>query len=289
LHTELLANGIAAPTSRDFALFQRLVREEAGIHLASVKKDLLVARLQRRVRELALPSFKAYYARVAEDEDERARMLDCITTNETRFFREPQQLTFLSQRVLPRLIRHANAGLRPRRMRVWSAGCATGEEAYTLAMILRHQLPIEAGWTIEILATDLSSRALARAEEACYSLERAGQIPQPYLQAYMLKGVRSRDGWMCVSPAVRSLVRFSRHNLCSDPYPPGPFDLAVCRNVLIYFDSETRERVVDRLVGCLGRTGLLLLGHAESLTGSRRGLRYTGPLTYGRPTEGTWW
>ncbi len=289
MHMDLVTGTVALPTNRDFTLFQSLIRDESGIHLTSVKKDLLVARLQRRVRELALTSFKAYYARVVEDEAEREHMLDCITTNETRFFREPQQLAFLSQRVLPRLRRQADADLRPRRVRVWSAGCATGEEPYTLAMILRHHLPFEAGWEIEVLATDLSGRALKRAEEACYALDRAEEIPAPYLKAYMLKGVRSREGWMRVHPAIHALVRFSRINLCADPFPPHPFDLVACRNVLIYFDPETRERVVSRLVDRLGEAGLLLLGHAESLTGPRHGLRYAGPLTYGRPTEGAWW
>ncbi len=289
MHVDLLATGIAPPSDRDFTLFQRLIRDEAGIHLTSAKRELLVARLQKRVRELGLPSFKAYYARVVDDESERARMLDCIATNETRFFREPQQLAFLSQRVLPRLRRLAAGELRPRRVRAWSAGCATGEETYTLAMILRHHLPAEEGWELEVLGTDLSSRALARAAEGCYPLDRAGEIPDPYLRTCMLRGVRAREGWISVGAGVRALVRFSRVNLCADPFPPGPFDLVVCRNVLIYFDAETRERVLGRLVDCIGPAGLLLLGHAESLTGSRYGLRYAGPLTYGRPTEGAWW
>ena len=274
-----LSIAMPLPSERDFALFQRLIREQAGIHLTASKKDLLVARLQKRVRELGVPSFRAYYARVVDDEGERTRMLDCISTNETHFFREPQQLAFLSQRVLPRLQREAASGLRARALRVWSAGCASGEEPYTLAMLLHHQLAAEDGWQIEILGTDLSSRAIERAADGCYPIERAAEIPEPYRKTYMLKGVRSRDGWMSVGPAIRGLVRFERLNLCADAYPSGPFDLVLCRNVLIYFDSETRDRVVERLVDRLGPNGLLLLGHAESLTGTRHGLRYAGPLT----------
>lgn len=287
MHLDLLT--ITPPNERDFALFQRLIREEAGIHLTSAKKDLLVARLQRRVREAGVASFKAYYARVVEDEAERRLMLDCISTNETRFFREPQQLAFLSQRVFPRLVRQAASGQRRRVLRAWSAGCATGEEPYTLAMLACQQLPAEDGWEIDILATDLSHRALQQAEQGAYPVERAAEIPEPHLRAHMLRGVRSQEGWMSVGPELRALVRFERLNLCADPYPPGAFDLLLCRNVLIYFDGETRDRVVGRLVPCLGPSGLLLLGHAESLTASRHGLRYAGPLTYGRPTEGAWW
>jgi chemotaxis protein methyltransferase CheR len=277
-----------APSERDFTLFQRLIHEQAGIHLTASKKDLLVARLQKRLRELGVPSFRAYYARVVDDEDERTRMLDCISTNETHFFREPQQLAFLSQRVLTRLARDAADGLRARKLRVWSAGCASGEEPYTIAMLLHHQLA-ESGWQLEVLGSDLSSRAIERAESGFYPIERATEIPEPYRKTYMLRGVRSREGWMSVGPAIRGLVRFERQNLCADAYPKGPFDVVLCRNVLIYFDSETRDRVVSRLVERLGPRGLLLLGHAESLTGTRHGLRYAGPLTYGSPGEGAWW
>lgn len=286
---DLLVSEIAPPSDRDFALFQRLIHEESGIFLAPTKKELLVARLRRRLRELGQRSFKSYYACVVDDAAERSRLLDCISTNETRFFREPQQLAFLTNRVLPRLQRLAQAGQRGRRLRVWSAGCATGEEPYTLAMILRHALPAHEGWSLELLASDLSQRALEVAEQGCYPLERAGEIPEPYLKAYMLKGVRSSEGWMTVGPEARSLVHFARVNLHSDAFPSGPFDLVLCRNVLIYFDAATRERVVGRLVECLAPAGLLLLGHAENLTGSQHGLRYAGPLTYGRPTEGVWW
>ncbi len=277
-----------APSERDFALFQRLIREQAGINLTASKKDLLVARLQKRVRELGVSSFRAYYTRVVDDESERTRMLDCIATNETHFFREPQQLAFLSQRVLPRLLKDAAECRRARALRIWSAGCASGEEPYTVAMLLHHQLA-ESGWQIEILGSDLSTRAIERAAAGFFPIERASQIPEPYRTTYMLRGVRSREGWMSVGPQIRSLVRFERQNLCGEAYPKGQFDVVLCRNVLIYFDSETRDRVVDRLVERLGSKGLLLLGHAESLTGTRHGLRYAGPLTYGRPSDGVWW
>jgi chemotaxis protein methyltransferase CheR len=274
---------------REFARFQKLIHEEAGICLGPSKKDLLVARLHRRLRVLGLASFKAYYAHVVDNADERARMLEHVATHETSFFREPKQLAFLAQRILPRLARLAADGRSERRVRAWSAGCATGEEAWTLAMLLHANLPEPGRWSIDILATDLSEQALRAAAEARYPVGRASEIPAPYLPAYMRRGVRSCEGEMAVGPVARSLVRFARHNLCTEPYPPGPFDLILCRNVLIYFDAATRERVFDHLVDRLGAEGLLLLGHAEGLGAEKHGLRYAGPFTYGRPTEGAWW
>ncbi len=277
--------GIPPLSDRDFARFQKLIHEEAGIHLTPAKKELFVARTHKRLRELGLASFKAYFALVAEDPDERTLLFDRISTNETRFFREPQQLGFLSQRVLPRLRQQAEAGLRPRRLRAWSAGCSSGEEPYTLGMILRQQLRAQEGWQVEILATDLSTHALERAERGLYAIERSSEIPEECLQVFMLRGVRSREGWMTVGPELRAMVSFARLNLCTDPYPPDFFDLVLCRNVLIYFDAETRQRVVARLAERLAPEGLLLVGHAESLSGSGQGLRYAGPLTYQRPEE----
>ncbi len=277
--------GIPPLSDRDFARFQKLIHEEAGIHLTPAKKELFVARTHKRLRELGLSSFGAYFAQVVQDPDERTLLFDRISTNETRFFREPQQLGFLSQRVLPRLRQQAEAGQRRRRLCAWSAGCASGEEPYSLGMVLRQQLTAQDGWQIEILATDLSTRALERAGRGVYPIERTGEIPEACLRAFMLRGVRSREGWMTVGPELRAIVSFARLNLCTDPYPPGPFDLVLCRNVLIYFDAETRQQVVARLVERLAPEGLLLVGHAESLSGSGHGLRYAGPLTYQLPGE----
>jgi chemotaxis protein methyltransferase CheR len=275
---------VAPLSDGEFALFQKLIHEEAGIWLSPAKKDLLVARLRRRVRELELRSFGAYFARLAGGDDaERTRLFDSIATNETRFFREPEQIELVARQVLPRLEDEARAGLRPRRLAVWSAGCATGEEPYTFAMVLAGQLRAAEGWCVELLATDLSTRVLERARAATYPAAQTAQIPDPYLKSGMLKGVRSREGWICVRPEVRRLVRFERHNLCAGAaYPVGPFDLVLCRNVLIYFDPATRDRVIGRLAQCLGPRGLLLLGHAETLGPGRHGLRAVGPLTYER-------
>jgi chemotaxis protein methyltransferase CheR len=271
---------------RDFRLFQGLVHREAGIWLAPVKKALLVGRLAKRLRALGLADYRDYFERVEADPAERIRMLDCICTNETRFFREPRHFEFLAGQVFPRWQGEAEAGRRPRRARVWSAACSTGEEPYSLAMSLLAAFPPGSGWDLEILATDLSTRVLDRAREAVWPVERSREIPAGHLQAWMLRGVGSQQGLMKAGPEIRSLVRFQRLNL-NDPGWPGlgQFDLLFCRNVLIYFDPPTKERVVGHLLDHLTADGLLFLGHAESLSGMEHRVRAIIPTVYTRSPD----
>jgi chemotaxis protein methyltransferase CheR len=274
----------ASLTDREFALFQRLIHRESGIFLPEAKKALVVARLTRRVRALGLPTFGSYYDVVdADREGEKVVMLDNICTNETRFFREPRQFEFLENEVLPRWKERAEAGLMPRRIRVWSAACSTGEEPYSLAMLLRTHLPAESGWTIEILASDLSTKVLAAAREGVWPLSRMEEIPPPYLRAYMLRGMRGEQGKMRAQPVIRDLITFRRLNLNDAQYlVDGPFDLIFCRNVLIYFNRETKAAVVDRLTRHLAPGGLLFLGHSETLHGAAHALKHCGPTAYAR-------
>jgi chemotaxis protein methyltransferase CheR len=268
-----------AVSDRDFACFQALIRDEAGIFLAPAKKALLHGRLARRVRELGLPSFGAYYELVARDGAERTRMLDAVCTNETHFFREPRHFEHLAGGLLPRLRADADAGRRPRQIHVWSAACSTGEEPYSLAMTLLAALPH--GWDVRILATDLSTRVLARADEGLYALEKAEEIPEAYLKAFMLRGHGARDGLMKAGPEVRALVRFERMNLAAPAWPAlGPFDAVFLRNVLIYFDRETKARVASRALATLAPGGQLFLGHAESLAGLPIPFRPVLPTIY---------
>lgn len=265
---------------RDLAAFQALVLAESGIYLTNAKRALLVNRLGRRMRALGLRSWRDYYRRVEDDADERTRCLDAVTTNETQFFREPSQLAFLAERIFPEWRRRAERN-RGRSLRVWSAGCATGEEPYTLAMLLLEAFPPEHGWSIDVLATDLSTRALAVAESAQWSLARAKDIPEPYLKRYMLRGVRDQQGTMKAGPELRTVVRCLQLNLNAPFYAvDGPFDLILCRNVLIYFKPERRLQVVDRLAGHLAPGGHLLLGHAESLAGAADRFKSVGPKVY---------
>ena len=268
-----------AVSDKDFLRFQALIHREAGIWLAPVKKALLVGRLARRLRELGLTSYGAYYERVVEDEAERIRMLDAICTNETHFFREPKHFEFLGERVFPAWRAEADAGRRERRVRIWSAACSTGEEPYTLAMVLLHAFP--AGWDLEILASDLSTKVLDRAAAGLWPLEKSKEIPDTFLKAFMLRGYGAQEGLMKAGPEIRGIVRFARVNLVGDDWPVGtPFDLVFCRNVLIYFERQAKITVVERLVDRLAPQGYLFLGHAESLGGFTTKARPVLPTVY---------
>jgi chemotaxis protein methyltransferase CheR len=270
-------SGIPSIRDDEFALFQALVRREAGIALGVHKKPLLVSRLSPRLRALGVRSFADYYKLVTEPKGgpELVRMLDCICTNETRFFREPAQFKFLEREVIPAWIQGG-----PRRIQVWSAACSTGEEPYSAAMTLLHHLP-PSDFPIEILASDLSTRVLERAQRAIWPLERAEEIPLDYLHAYMLRGKDAQRGNMKAGPEIRRLVSFRRINLNEDTrLSPGLFDLILCRNVLIYFDAATRASVMSRLLGCLRPRGYLFLGHAESLNGSTDRMQNMIPAVY---------
>ena len=268
-----------AVSDRDFLRFQALIHREAGIWLAPVKKALLVGRLARRLRELGLVSYGDYFERVVEDEAERIRMLDAICTNETHFFREPRHFDFLAERIFPAWRAEADAGRRPRRIRVWSAACSTGEEPYTIAMMLLSSFP--AGWDLEVLASDLSTKVLDRAAAGVWPLEKSKEIPEEHLKAFMLRGYGGQEGLMKAGPEIRAIVRFARVNLVGDDWPAGPpFDLVFCRNVHIYFERQAKITVVERLVDRLAPQGYLFLGHAESLGGFTTKARPVLPTVY---------
>ena len=270
-------------TKSEFALFQRLIHRQTGIFLPEAKKALVVARLSRRLREHNLTSYGAYFDLVERDPAEHTLMLDAICTNETRFFREPRQFEFLESDVLPRWRQRGEQGLMPKRIRAWSAACSTGEEPYSLAMLLRTHFPLANGWSVEILASDISTKVLAAAREALWPVDRADDIPIEYRRAYMLRGVRAEEGRMRAQPNIRSLVEFRRINLNDDQYAvDGPFDLIFCRNVLIYFKAETKAAIIDRLTRHLSPSGLLFLGHSETLHSAAHALRHVGPTAYAR-------
>jgi chemotaxis protein methyltransferase CheR len=265
----------------EFRLFQGLVYQKAGIFLSDAKRALLVGRLSRRLRDLGLETFGAYHDYVVKSEgDELATMLDCICTNETHFFREPDHFTFLSTRWVPAMKEAAAKGQAPRRVRVWSAACSTGEEPYSLAMLLLDHLPASEGWELEILATDLSRKVLDKARNGLWSIDKAREIPEDYLKRFMLKGTKSQTGRMKAGDDIQRVIKFERLNLNDDSYAVGAFDLIFCRNVLIYFDAASRSNVVHRLMKHVTPTGYLFLGHAETLTGVTDRLRTVMPTVY---------
>lgn len=273
------ASEIVPMSDREFRGFRDLVYRESGIHIAEHKRELLTARLSRRIRTLGMLRFGQYLALVESESQERVEMLDRLVTNETRFFREPAQFELLEKQVLPRWSAEAAANSRPRRVRVWSAGCSTGQEPYSIAMTLLAHLE---GWDIEVLATDLSGRALRQAMAGVWPAEKAAEIPEQYLKNYMLRGVRSQSGRMSATGATRAVIRFQRLNLHEELPELGAFDLIFCRNVLIYFDLASRTRAVTRILTRLAPAGCLFLGHSESLLSSGLRLRPMAPSVYTR-------
>ena len=267
----------------EFARYRKLIYSRAGICLTPPKKALLEARLSRRLRELGLESFFDYYECIEADQSgsELVQLLDRVATNETHFFREPRQFEFLETTLLPDWLAQGDAGVRPRHVRLWSAGCSTGEEPYSLAMMLLDHLPPARGWKLEIVGTDLSSRAVEAAQRAIWPIAKAKEIPDKYLKRFMLKGVGAQTACMKAGAEIRSIVRCLNLNLNAESYPlPGGFDLIFCRNVMIYFDAPTRARVVERLLRHMAPGGYLFVGHAESLTGSCAQLRHVVPTVY---------
>jgi chemotaxis protein methyltransferase CheR len=266
-----------------FACFQKLIYEQAGIWLAPHKTALLRSRLSQRLRELGCSGMAEYYAIVSREgsDVERQRMLDCVTTHETHFFREPQHFKYLEQEVFPRWRQEAQEGRRPRRVRVWSAGCSTGQEPYSLAMLLLENFRPSQSWLLEVMATDISTRALDSARAALYPAAQADEIPGDYLRRYMLRGTDEREGWIRPAPEVRALVSFGQLNLMDEKRPSAErFDLVFCRNVMIYFDLDSKRKSTALLSSALSPQGLLMAGHSENLHGLMPGLKLVAPTIY---------
>jgi chemotaxis protein methyltransferase CheR len=273
------ARSVTEISDGEFTLFQSLICREAGIHLTDGKKPMLVSRLIRRVNGLKLESFGDYYHHVVHDRDEMVRLLDAVSTNETWFFRNPKHFSFVRDTLCPAWIAEAEAGRRPKCVAAWSAASSSGEEPFSLAMVLLDGLP---GWDVHILATDLSSRVLERAQAATWSLERSGDIPPRYLKRYMLRGMRAQAGKMKAGTDLRDVITFRRMNLNDDIWslePYSQFDVVFCRNVLMYFEAGRRERVLRKILTRLPPRGYLFLGDAEGL-GGFDGLRVVAPSTY---------
>ena len=268
-----------APLSReDFLAISRMVRESSGIVLSDVKRDLVNGRLRRRLRTLGIGSFSEY-REILEGPDgteERVHMVNAITTNLTNFFREPHHFEFLRNEILPKLAD------KRKRLRIWSAGCSTGEEPYTIAMVLMDTLGDGHAW--EITASDISTRILDRARGAHYAMERANNIPPALLRKFCLKGVRSQEGTFLIAPELRQRVHFRHLNLFQ-PLPDnmGQFDVIFLRNVMIYFDMDTKRKVVANLVPKLRRDGYFLVGHSETLGGITDQLTSEKPSIYRKP------
>lgn len=277
-----IPNVVEALTDADFIRFQQLIESETGIHLSDVKRPLLIARLAKRVRQLGMTTFGQYFDCVVDGSDpqERLRLFDAISTNETRFFREPRHFELMAHDIFPRWKTEAAQGYRQKRVRIWSAGCSTGEEPYSLAMSLLESFD-PAEWDLRVDATDLSTKVLEVARLGVWPARKTVDIPHDLLRRYMLRGTRSQEGLVKAGEALRGIVRFGRMNLNVEPYRmSGEYDIVLCRNVLIYFAHAQRVRVVRNLLSHVAHGGYFFIGHAETLGGIAEGQRTVIPTVY---------
>lgn len=250
---------------QDFQRIRRIINDIAGISLADGKRELVYSRLSRRLRHLGLRRFDDYCQLLETGGDHNAELgefVNALTTNLTSFFREPHHFEFLGAELLPALIRERNFG--NRRIRIWSAGCSTGEEPYSIAMVLRETLPA-VGWDAKILATDLDSNVLATAERGVYESSRVKDLSEARLRRWFQKGRDAQAGLVRAAPELRELITFRRLNLMEDWPMRGPFDIVFCRNVVIYFDKPTQRVLFERFADLLVDRGHLFVGHSESL------------------------
>jgi chemotaxis protein methyltransferase CheR len=266
-------------SDRDLTFIVKLVYDRAGIRLHDGKRELITARLQKRLRLLGLSSYHEYLERLQKDTsgDEMVAFLDAIATNHTSFYREEQHFAYLRDQVLPPLL--ARPG--HREVRVWSAACSSGEEPYTLAITLADALPDGADG-VHVFASDLSTKALATARGGVYKLDRVRGIPTDVLRRHFERGMGAQDGLARVSTGLRRRVEFAQLNLLEIGDLGQRFDVIFCRNVMIYFDRIVQQRVVTMLERHLEPNGYLFISHSESLNGITHGLRWMAPAVYQR-------
>jgi chemotaxis protein methyltransferase CheR len=267
-------------TQADFEKLSRLIYEQSGIALHEGKKDLVRARLGKRLREGKFKSFRDYYQFVVQDEsgEELVSLLDSISTNLTSFFREQVHFDFLQTDLLPRW-RAARPG-RDKTLHIWSAGCSSGEEVYSIAITLLESLGTPEKWKIRILASDISTRVLKKAAAGTYETERVRTLPPAIVKKYFLRGENNWRDHVKIKNSLKELVTFKRVNLMEPFSFQKAFDCIFCRNVMIYFDKKTQEVLVNRFYQNLQPEGVLFIGHSESLTGIQHPFQYVRPAVY---------
>ncbi len=266
-------------SEQEFAYLARLVYEKSGIVLGDHKKNMVYARLARRLRALGLSTFKDYCALIADGgSDEIGYAINAITTNLTKFFRESHHFDHLQEAVLGDLNAQALAG-GSKRLRIWSAGCSSGEEPYSIAMTARSALPNMDTWDARILATDLDTNMVATGRAGVYGASCKEALPA----GYYAKFCQSADaGTVRMADSLRELIAFKQLNLLGNWPMKGPFDAIFCRNVMIYFDAATKARLVDRFASLLKPGGWLYIGHSESLREDGQRYKIVGRTVYRR-------
>lgn len=264
-------SGLPGEMSNDtFSRFSEFVTAHLGIKMPDVKKTMLQSRLQKRLRMLGLGSYEDYYAYVFSvqgRETELSHMVDAVTTNKTDFFREPLHFKYLVETALPGVMA-AGRAVDQRYFRFWSAGCSTGAEPYTLAMVLSEFAEKRGAFRYTILGTDISQRVLKEAVTGVYEAQMTDPVPGEMRKKYLLRSKDPRKNIVRIAPEIRAMVKFRQLNFMNEEYNLGQtMDVAFCRNVLIYFDRPTQERVVNRICRYLHPGGYLFVGHSETLNG----------------------
>lgn len=249
-------------TDKDFNFIRNLVGERTGIVLSDAKRDMVYGRLSRRLRQLDLSDFSTYCNMLSDgDSQELIEFTNAITTNLTSFFREPHHFEFLKEKLLPELMRDNPR----RRLRIWSAGCSSGEEPYSIAMVVREVMPSNSGWDVRILATDLDSNMVKRASEGIYTEERVNGMSMSRMKRWIRKGRAENADMIKMANELQDIITFKELNLMHDWPMSGPFDFMFCRNVVIYFNKDTQRTLFDRYANLVKDGGHLFIGHSESL------------------------
>lgn len=252
----------------DFRKLSSFIHREIGIKMPETKKIMVEARLRKRLRELDMNSYEEYCKYTFSKEghnNELINMVDVITTNKTDFFREPRQFKFLSEESLPELLKTAGSGNR-RPLNVWSAGCSSGEEPYTLAMVLNEFAENFSKYNYNILATDISTHVLEKASVAIYDENRIAPVPTDLAKKYFMRSKDKQKKLVRVIPELRKTIYFKWLNFMDQDYGINEsFDIIFCRNVIIYFDKDTQDKLIAKLVSYLNTGGYLFLGHSESI------------------------
>jgi chemotaxis protein methyltransferase CheR len=269
----------------EFEFLRLVVCENAGIVLGPSKRQLVQGRLASRLRELGFNSYERYCDHVRESgPEELVALINALTTNVTAFFRENHHFEGLAQFMVPEALKRNQQS---RRIRLWSAGCSTGEEAYCLAIAANEVLPTHQHWDLKILASDIDSNVLAAAQRGIYSMDRLASVTPGRLQRFFRKGVAEQSGYAKISSHLAAQVSFRTLNLLHEWPMRGPFDVIFCRNVMIYFDQATRERLVARFADMLALDGYLCLGHSESIQPGTGPFRLVGKTIYRRVGPGS--
>jgi chemotaxis protein methyltransferase CheR len=270
----------------DYERLRRVIYDQCGIKMTPAKKVMLEARLRKRLRNLGIDSFAGYCEYLFSrdgNENELINMIDVVTTNKTDFFREPRHFDFLTATAVPALIELYGAGLR-RNLNIWSAGCSTGEEPYTIALVLSEFRETHPTFEFQVLGTDISTIVLHKAEKAIYKMERVDTVPAAMKKKYLLRSRDRQKNLVRIAPEIRKYVRFRRLNFMAEDFEMRePMDLIFCRNVIIYFDRPTQERLLNRLYDHLIPGGYMFMGHSETLSGLNVPLLSVGHMIYRKP------